>query len=423
MAEGIKEAVLIVDDQPNWRKLLSELLEDAYEVTSVGKYAEALDALLAQDPPFHVAVVDIRLDDKDRANEDGLRLIAELNSMGRCTTTIVVTGYPTLRTVKKALQDLGAFEYLEKYPEDGNAFDHVSFREKVREAVDDAEKQRQEPFVFVLMPFAPEYKDVYEDVVKKVIENEGLACIRADDLFKPHRIMNDIRRCIREAKFIAADLSGKNPNVFYEVGMAHAVGQTVLLLTQSMDDVPPKLRDVRCIMYEDTLEGAKRLGVAITDAIRSLQGSTYRVEPIFERKSGEIDSKLCFALVPSTDPGRRAYEQIVEKVVAEFGLTCVSSRSVFSTEHIMDEIWEHLNRASVIIADLSGKDPDVFYLTGMSHGLGKRVVLLARSKEDVPFDLRGPSHILCSDRTYREGKEARGKLAKVLHRLLSEIPS
>lgn len=147
MAEGRKKAVLVVDDQLNWRTLLSELLEEEYEVTSVGVYAEALDALRRQDPPFHVAIVDIRLDDSDSANEEGMRLIAKLNEKGEYTNAIVVTGYPTIRTAKRAIQQLNAVEYVEKYPEDGGALDYVWFRKIVRKAADDAEAKRPRPFV------------------------------------------------------------------------------------------------------------------------------------------------------------------------------------------------------------------------------------------------------------------------------------
>ena len=141
-----KPAVLIVDDQPNWRELLFDLLAGEYEVVSVGSYEEALQKL-DRGSSFHVAVVDIRLNDKDRTNEDGLRLLERLKEQG--TSSIIVTGYPSTRTTKEALR-LGAFEYLEKYPEDGMVFDPGRFREIVRNAVDDAKKQQEQYADFAL---------------------------------------------------------------------------------------------------------------------------------------------------------------------------------------------------------------------------------------------------------------------------------
>ena len=134
MAEK-KAAVLIVDDQPNWLSLFSDLLEDEYDVTSASGHKEAL-AALDREPPFHVAVVDIRLDDRDRDNEDGLRLIEEINRKGEPTKTIIVTGYPTFRTSRRAFRDLGALDYIEKYPEDGKSFNVAGFRQAVSRAVE-----------------------------------------------------------------------------------------------------------------------------------------------------------------------------------------------------------------------------------------------------------------------------------------------
>lgn len=128
-----RPAVLIVDDQPNWRGLFTDLLENEYEIASVGSYEEALRAV-DRDPPFRVAVVDIRLDDKDQSNEDGLRLIERINQRKLGTKIVIVTGYPTIRTAKKAFRDLNAFDYIEKYPEDGKGFDSKIFRKTVRDA-------------------------------------------------------------------------------------------------------------------------------------------------------------------------------------------------------------------------------------------------------------------------------------------------
>ena len=132
MAEK-RPAVLIVDDKPSWRELFSDLLEDEYEVASVGSYKEALRAL-DREPPFQVAVVDIRLDDKDQSNEDGLRLVERINQRKAGTKTVMVTGYPSIRTTKKAFRDLKVFDYIEKYPEDGRGFDVKTFRQIVSDA-------------------------------------------------------------------------------------------------------------------------------------------------------------------------------------------------------------------------------------------------------------------------------------------------
>jgi CheY-like chemotaxis protein len=408
--------VLIVDDVPRWQGVFSDLLSQEHDVTIADNYTDALNMLRNQEPPFHLAIIDIVLDECNTKNEDGLRLIEELRKMARYPEVIVVTGYSTMARTRRAFKQLAVFDYVEKYP-----FDHVTFRQAVREAVNKAES-RLHSFVFVLMPFAEAYLAIYVQVVKKVVESRGIGCVRADDFFKPRRIMDDVRRCIRDATFLIADLSGRNPNVFYEVGLAHAIGKTVLLLTQSIDDVPPKLREVRNIVYADTLEGAEQLGTNLNEALGVLLAGEHRTELLFPNERYTVEANFCVALIPDTEAGKLTYKHIIEKVAREHGLTCMSHQTVFSTGPVMDEIWAQLNKAHIIISDLSGKDPDVFYLTGISHALNKDVVLLARNEEDIPFDLRGLSHIVYSGRTFSEGLTSRTMLAKVLDSVTTRGP-
>jgi hypothetical protein len=108
---------------------------------------------------------------------------------------------------------------------------------------------------FVLMPFRSDLNPVYEDHIKKVAQAAGLQAQRADDIFSNSSIMEDIWKSIVCARVILADMTGKNPNVFYEMGIAHAIGKTVVLLTQSLDDVPFDLRHLRHVQYEYTPRG------------------------------------------------------------------------------------------------------------------------------------------------------------------------
>lgn len=78
---------------------------------------------------------------------------------------------------------------------------------------------------------------------------------------------------------VVADLSGRNPNVFYELGIAHMSKDEdrIVLLTQSMDDVPFDLRQYRCIPYSMDEAGLRRLRREITDTVRQVAGSAYRI--------------------------------------------------------------------------------------------------------------------------------------------------
>ena len=127
---------------------------------------------------------------------------------------------------------------------------------------------------FIVMPFGvEELNDVYEYFLKPAIEDHcSLSCERGDDVFGSNVIMEDIRSSIERARLVVADLTGRNPNVFYEVGIAHTLNRDVLLLSQSMSDVPFDLRHRRVLVYDNTPKGCKKLEKTIVENIRAMLG-------------------------------------------------------------------------------------------------------------------------------------------------------
>lgn len=103
---------------------------------------------------------------------------------------------------------------------------------------------------FIIMPFDPALKNVYDTVQQIIEEHCRLDCVRADHIAKSDRISHDIWAHINEARLSIADLTGRNPNVFYELGLAHGSRRPVILLAQDKTDVPFDLRDVRYIPYD-----------------------------------------------------------------------------------------------------------------------------------------------------------------------------
>lgn len=117
-----------------------------------------------------------------------------------------------------------------------------------------------EQLVFVLSPFGEPFDNIFADHIKPSIESLGkLKCVRADDIYDNQSIIEDIWRYSNEAKLLISELTGRNANVFYETGIAHTIGKDVILITQSMDDVPFDLRHLRCIVYEYTPPGIRNL--------------------------------------------------------------------------------------------------------------------------------------------------------------------
>lgn len=129
-----------------------------------------------------------------------------------------------------------------------------------------------EQLAFVLMPYAERFRPMYTEIIKPVVEQCGITCIRADDLYSPKAIMEDIWKLINEAKVVIADVTGKNPNVFYEIGLAHAVGKEVIIMSQDLDDVPFDLRHLRCLIYKDSVAGFKKFERQLYETLSMLLG-------------------------------------------------------------------------------------------------------------------------------------------------------
>jgi hypothetical protein len=130
--------------------------------------------------------------------------------------------------------------------------------------------QKADVDVFVLMPFASEMTDIYYNHIAKIVEKNGITCKRADELFEPGVVMRDIWSFICAAKAIIADCTGRNPNVFYEMGIAHTIGKTVILVTQEERDIPFDIRHLRYIKYAYTPPGMEKFEKDLIEAILSL---------------------------------------------------------------------------------------------------------------------------------------------------------
>lgn len=104
---------------------------------------------------------------------------------------------------------------------------------------------------FVMMPFAPPLGDYYSKIFEPAIEKAGLKAIRADDdIFGTGKIIDQIWNGINNAKVLIAELTSRNPNVYYELGLAHALRKPVVLVCSNEQDVPFDLKHIRVIYYD-----------------------------------------------------------------------------------------------------------------------------------------------------------------------------
>jgi len=108
----------------------------------------------------------------------------------------------------------------------------------------------EEESCFVIMPFGRWFDKYYNEIYAPAVKNAALIPRRADDFYRVGTIINDIWTLTGEAKMILADLTGKNPNVLYELGLAHALAKPAILISQTMEDIPFDLRSLRIITYD-----------------------------------------------------------------------------------------------------------------------------------------------------------------------------
>lgn len=142
---------------------------------------------------------------------------------------------------------------------------------------------------FVMMPFAPPHGNYYEAIYKPAIVKAGLKPMRADnEIFGTGKVMDQIYRGIKSAKVLVAELTTRNANVFYELGVAHALEKPVVLVTGSEHDVPFDIRHIRVIHYDvtDPKWGDKlveKVAEHILSAIKNPEEAIFRSGPPIQR--------------------------------------------------------------------------------------------------------------------------------------------
>jgi len=123
--------------------------------------------------------------------------------------------------------------------------------------------------ISVMMPFASQFDKVYE-TLKGVSSKLSLKCLRADDIWEHDHIIQDVVSLIHRSRIVICDCTDRNPNVFYEAGIAHTLGKDVILITQKENDIPFDLRHIRYVNYLNNNEGRESLAEKVSQRIQTL---------------------------------------------------------------------------------------------------------------------------------------------------------
>jgi hypothetical protein len=148
--------------------------------------------------------------------------------------------------------------------------------------------------VFVVMPFRDESEDLWDFGIRPAVEELGWQCTRADTaIASPGFIVAQIYEQISRADVVIGEMTGQNPNVFYEIGFAHALGKPTLLLAKSGADLTAfDTRGFQHAFHGSRIENVRRIVASYLSALDS--GNTYEptapgAEVLYEWPSPEFE--------------------------------------------------------------------------------------------------------------------------------------
>ncbi len=137
----------------------------------------------------------------------------------------------------------------------------VKMPDLVVKAAEEIQVQDQEAIVsqkpkrlFVVMPFTPEFNDVYILGIRETAEKLGLIAERADEIEHIETIVDMIRQRIRECDAVVADTTNRNPNVFYEIGYANGVDRPVVFICRDTEQIPFDIQSQNVLKYANIVD-------------------------------------------------------------------------------------------------------------------------------------------------------------------------
>jgi hypothetical protein len=193
------------------------------------------------------------------------------------------------------------------------------------------------------------------------------------------------------------------------IGSISVLNRPISEATQALVDWEPLRRE----------NATYRTEVAVlretVDFYRSKLERVVPASPIWRTRNFESDRTLCFVMMPLADQFFVNYEEAIRPALESAGLRGVHAAEIFGTREIMEDIWESICTARVVVVDVTGRNANVFYELGIAHTMGKECVVLTQSPQDVPFDITSRRYIHY-DPTKRVA--LRHKLEQTLKRIL-----
>jgi ActR/RegA family two-component response regulator len=271
----MQKIVLILDDQENIRKDLYRYLGfKDYIVKLASNQHEAKEFILNSKIDF--ALVDLKIDYISEFG--GIKVIFDINKHQPQTKVIILSAYEINDLIEEKLSGAEYYGYISK----GGKMNYI---EAVIEKLKEIENIEIKKKCFVIMPFnktkkcnKAEWLEIFETLIKPSVENSGYNYFCHRTNLKIGNIIEDILDNLNKADVVIADLTDKNVNVYYELGVRHALRNATILITQSIDDVPHDLRSYALIKYDwKTKRDKDEFAVQIKNALDDVENNSKNI--------------------------------------------------------------------------------------------------------------------------------------------------
>jgi ActR/RegA family two-component response regulator len=266
--------VLIVDDDEKIRiGLHRHILKQGYDVTGASTIGEANAIIKLKE--IDIAIVD--LDFMDGLTYGGTRIIENINKIHPAAKIIIFSGYKLSSEIEEELKHLQYNSYLYKGAR-GNPIEQV---------IDELERYKNlkiQKKCFVIMPFSEtktctekEWTEVFELIIKPAVKESGYDYRCERNSHKVGNIIKNIIVNLNSADIVIADLTDRNANVFYELGVRHTLNFPTILITQNIQDVPFDLQGYKCIQYDQTPSGVVEFKKSIKNTIKEIETAKRKI--------------------------------------------------------------------------------------------------------------------------------------------------
>ncbi len=241
----MKPILMVLDDDSQKRAdLLKHLRIAGYEVKCAATLEDANKYIRSEHIDY--AIIDLKIDYSSQYS--GIKAIENINKIQPSAKVIILSAY-SKDSVQDEIDRVQIYDYISKKESSNYISATINALEKLK-------NKHLEKKCFVIMPFSgttscseDEWYDIFQNMIKPSVEESGFnyKCIRAEILIG--NIIKHILDNLNRADVVIGDLTDRNPNVFYEIGVRHALRDKTILITQRIDDIPFDLRQYSVIEY------------------------------------------------------------------------------------------------------------------------------------------------------------------------------